>query len=297
MSITDITKITHETVKQNAIEVESTVQDIRTAENIAIEINTIKKQTQKVMLSASIEIGRRLSEAKSLVPHGSWGDWLEQNVNYSERTAQNLIKIYDQYSDKGMDALFGNDLDAFAEISYTQAVALLALPTVDERKEFVETHDMETMSTRELQEAIKAQKAAEEKAEQLKEELNAEKEKSRKLKDEAAVQNGNLRETQKRLQEKTEEAEQLRQDLDEASMPAVDPAKEEELKNLRLENEKLKKVAGEDADMKNFQVQLSIIQESFNKILALVASMEDEVKREKYKGAAKKLLQRLDELV
>ena len=297
MSITDITKITHETVKQNAIEVESTVQDIRTAENIAIEINTIKKQTQKVMLSASIEIGRRLSEAKSLVPHGSWGDWLEQNVNYSERTAQNLIKIYDQYSDKGMDALFGNDLDAFAELSYTQAVALLALPTVDERKEFVETHDMETMSTRELQEAIKAQKAAEDEAANLKEKLKAEKEKSRKLQDEAAIQNGNLRETQKRLQEKTEEAEQLQRDLDEASMPAVDPEKEEELKNLRIENEKLKKAAGEDADMKQFRVQLGIIQESFNKILTLVASMEDEVKREKYKGAAKKLLKRLDELV
>lgn len=297
MSITDITKITHETVKQNAIEVESTVQDIRTAENIAIEINTIKKQTQKVMLSASIEIGRRLSEAKSLVPHGSWGDWLEQNVNYSERTAQNLIKIYDQYSDKGMDALFGNDLDAFAELSYTQAVALLALPTVDERKEFVETHDMETMSTRELQEAIKAQKAAEDEAAHLKEKLKAEKEKSRKLQDEADIQNGNLRETQKRLQEKTEEAEQLQRDLDEASMPAVDPAKEEELKNLRIENEKLKKAASEDADMKQFQVQLGLIQESFNKILTLIASMEDEAKREKYKGAAKKLLKRLDELV
>lgn len=297
MSITDISKITHETMEQNTIEVESTVQDIRTAENIAIEINTIKKQTQKVMLSASIEIGRRLSEAKSLVPHGSWGNWLEQNVHYSERTAQNLIKIYDQYSDKGMDALFGNDLDAFAELSYTQAVALLALPTVDERKEFVETHDMENMSTRELQEAIKAQKAAEDEAAHLKEKLKAEKEKSRKLKDEAAIQNGNLLETQKRLQEKTEEAEQLRQDLDEASMPAVDLAKEEELKKLRLENEKLKKAAGEDADMKTFQLQLSIIQESFNKILVLVASMEDEAKREKYKGAAKKLLKRLDELV
>ena len=279
------------------INAESTVQEIRTAENIAIEINTIKKQTQKVMLSASIEIGRRLAEAKSLVPHGAWGDWLEQNVNYSERTAQNLIKIYDQYSDKGMDALFGNDLDAFAELSYTQAVALLALPTVDERKEFVETHDMETMSTRELQEAIKAQKAAEDEAAQLKEKLKAEKEKARKLQDEAAIQNGNLRETQKRLQEKTEEAEQLQRDLDEASMPAVDPAKEEELKNLRLENEKLKKAAGEDADMKQFQVQLGIIQESFNKILTLVASMEDEAKRGKYKGAAKKLLKRLDELV
>lgn len=281
----------------NIIEAESTIQEVRTAEHIAVEINTIKKQTQKVMLSASIEIGRRLAEAKSLVPHGAWGDWLEQNVNYSERTAQNLIKIYDQYSDKGMDALFGNDLDAFAELSYTQAVALLALPTVDERKEFVETHDMENMSTRELQEAIKAQKAAEDEAAHLKEKLKAEKEKSRKLKDEAAIQNGNLLETQKRLQEKTEEAEQLRQDLDEASMPAVDLAKEEELKKLRLENEKLKKAAGEDADMKTFQLQLSIIQESFNKILALVASMEDEAKREKYKGAAKKLLKRLDELV
>lgn len=279
------------------INAESTVQEIRTAENIAIEINTIKKQTQKVMLSASIEIGRRLAEAKSLVPHGAWGDWLEQNVNYSERTAQNLIKIYDQYSDKGMDALFGNDLDAFAELSYTQAVALLALPTVDERKEFIETHDMETMSTRELQEAIKAQKAAEDEAAQLKEKLKAEKEKARKLQDEAAIQNGNLRETQKRLQEKTEEAEQLQRDLDEASMPAIDPAKEEELKNLRLENEKLKKAAGEDADMKQFQVQLGLIQESFNKILTLIASMEDEAKREKYKGAAKKLLKRLDELV
>ena len=142
------------------IDTEGTVQEVRTAESIAIEINTIKKQTQKVMLSASIEIGRRLVEAKSLVNHGDWGNWLEKNVAYSERTAQNLIKLYDQYSDKGMDALFDSDMDVFAELSYTQAVALLALPTVDERKEFVENHDMENMSTRELQEAIKAQKSA-----------------------------------------------------------------------------------------------------------------------------------------
>ncbi|WP_301859279.1 DUF3102 domain-containing protein [uncultured Megasphaera sp.] len=280
----------------NIINAESTVQEIRTAENIAVEINTIKKQTQKVMLSASIEIGQRLSEAKSLVPHGTWGDWLEQNVNYSERTAQNLIKIYDQYSDKGFDALFGNDLDAFAELSYTQAVALLALPTVDERKEFVETHDVGNMSTRELQEAIKAQKDAEDEAARLKEKLKAEKEKSRKLKDEAAIQNGNLLETQKRLQAMTEEAEQLRQDLDEASMPAVDP-EQEELKSLRLENEKLKKAADEDAGMKTFQVQLGIIQDAFNKILTLIASMEEEDKRETYKGASRKLLKRLEELI
>ena len=275
------------------IETEGTVQEVRTAESIAIEINTIKKQTQKVMLSASIEIGRRLVEAKSLVNHGDWGNWLEKNVAYSERTAQNLIKLYDQYSDKGMDALFDSDMDVFSELSYTQAVAL---PTVDERKEFVETHDMENMSTRELQEAIKAQKAAENEAKDLKQQLKEEKEKSRKIQDEAALQNGNLRETEKRLQEKTEEAEQLQRDLEVASMPAIDPEKEAELRRLREENEKLKKNAGEDADMKKFQIQLGIIQEAFNKILTLIAGMDEDEKREKYQGAARKLLKRLEEL-
>ena len=278
------------------IDTEGTVQEVRTAESIAIEINTIKKQTQKVMLSASIEIGRRLVEAKSLVNHGDWGNWLEKNVAYSERTAQNLIKLYDQYSDKGMDALFDSDMDVFAELSYTQAVALLALPTVDERKEFVEIHDMENMSTRELQEAIKAQKAAEDEAKDLKQQLKEEKEKSRKIQDEAALQNGNLRETEKRLQEKTEEAEQLQRDLEVASMPAIDPEKEAELRRLREENEKLKKTAGDDADMKKFQVQLGIIQEAFNKILSLIAGMDEDEKREKFQGAARKLLKRLEEL-
>ncbi|WP_302360322.1 DUF3102 domain-containing protein [uncultured Megasphaera sp.] len=279
------------------INAESTVQEIRTPENIAVEINTIKKQTQKVMLSASIEIGRRLVEAKSLVPHGSWRDWLEQNVDYSERTAQNLIKLYDQYSDKGMDALFDNNLDVFSDLSYTQAVALLSLPTIDERKEFLEAHDVGSMSTRELQEAIKAQKAAEDEAASLKEELHAEKEKSRKIQNEATLQNGNLRETERKLQEKIEEAEQLQRDLEEATVPAFDPVKENEMQRLREENEKLKKAAGEDADMRHFQGQLAVMQEAFNRILALMAAMEEEDKREKYRRAARKLLTRLEDLI
>jgi hypothetical protein len=34
---------------------------------IAAEINTIKHKTGKILLAAAIEIGRRLTEAKSLV--------------------------------------------------------------------------------------------------------------------------------------------------------------------------------------------------------------------------------------
>ena len=49
------------------INVESTAIGVRTADTIATEINTIKRQTQKIMLASSIEIGKRLTEAKDMI--------------------------------------------------------------------------------------------------------------------------------------------------------------------------------------------------------------------------------------
>lgn len=46
------------------INVESPAIDVRTADTIATEINTIKRQTQKIMLASSIEIGKRLTESQ-----------------------------------------------------------------------------------------------------------------------------------------------------------------------------------------------------------------------------------------
>lgn len=123
--------------------------DITTTRDVSLiaqEINRIKEDTRKTMIRASIEIGRRLHEAKSMVPYGEWGRWLETNVDYSESTAQNLMRIADEYGRKESQAL--------ADISYTQAVALLRLPA-EEREQFVQEHDMETMSTREMIEEIK----------------------------------------------------------------------------------------------------------------------------------------------
>lgn len=122
---------------------------------IASEINSIKEQTQKIFLLSSIEIGKRLVEAKQLVPHGEWGKWLEDSVNYSQRTAINLMKIYEEYGQDQL-ALEGeiHKSQAIAKLSYTQAVALLSIPA-DEREEFIQEHDVEDMSTRELQKVIK----------------------------------------------------------------------------------------------------------------------------------------------
>ncbi|WP_019850111.1 DUF3102 domain-containing protein, partial [Desulfitobacterium sp. PCE1] len=69
----------------------------RTPLLIAAEINTIKHQVSKVLLFSAIEIGCRLAEAKSLIPYGEWGKWLEESVSYSQRTANNLIRLFEEY--------------------------------------------------------------------------------------------------------------------------------------------------------------------------------------------------------
>ncbi|MBM6385657.1 MAG: DUF3102 domain-containing protein [Paenibacillus sp.] len=134
---------------------------IRTIETIAIEINSIKDQTKKIMLHGSIEIGRRLTEAKEMMPHGDWMNWLADSVDYSQSTANNLMKLFKEYGSDQL-TLFGDNADsqALGSLSYTQAVALLGIPA-EEREAFVQENDVDSMSTRELQEAVKARKDAE----------------------------------------------------------------------------------------------------------------------------------------
>jgi chromosome segregation ATPase len=139
---------------------ESIVQ-ARDASIIAAEIETIKTQTKRMILSASVEIGRKLLEAKELVPHGSWTQWLKEKVNYSQSTANNLMRIAKEYGDEQVDLFSGESkCQTFANLSYSQAVALFALPA-DEREEFVQKNKVEDMSAREIQEAIKAKEQAE----------------------------------------------------------------------------------------------------------------------------------------
>lgn len=135
----------------------------RTPAVIAGEINYIKRQAQQTLLAASVEIGRKLNEAKALVPHGMWEEWLTENVDYSQSTANNLMRIATEYGDEQVSLFSGkSNSETFAALTYSQAVALFALP-MDQREEFVENHDMGDLSTRELKEEIAALKAKEEK--------------------------------------------------------------------------------------------------------------------------------------
>ena len=127
----------------------------RDAGVIAAEINYIKKKVQETVIYASIEIGEKLCEAKSMVAQGEWGKWLEENVEYSQSTAENLMRLYKEYGGN-QESLFDTwtKSQTFGKLSYTQHLALLSMPFAD-RQQFAEENNVADMSTRELQQAIR----------------------------------------------------------------------------------------------------------------------------------------------
>ncbi len=122
----------------------------RTPEVIAAEIRTLTA----TMLSNVIEIGRRMAEAKAILPHGEFGPWLEKNTAYSQRTANNFMKLYDAYGDQ-QASLFGanSNSQTFANLPYSKALALLSVPE-NEREAFAEEVRADEISLRELKDQI-----------------------------------------------------------------------------------------------------------------------------------------------
>lgn len=106
-------------------------------------------------MRSTFEIGRLLIEAKSLVPTGEWMDYLQNELGFKQSTANNFMRIYKEYNVDGQLP----ESQTFGILSPTKALALLALPA-EERAEFAQTHDVESMSVRQLNVAIKERDAA-----------------------------------------------------------------------------------------------------------------------------------------
>ena len=145
------------------------LQQTRSLEVIGAEIRALTSS----MLGNIIEIGRRMVEAKELLPHGEFGPWIKENTGYSHSTANNFMRLFEEYGAR-QQSLFGAEVEnsqTFGKLSYTKALALLALPSEEEREAFVETHDVEAMSTRELQQALRERDEARKTAEAMRQEL------------------------------------------------------------------------------------------------------------------------------
>lgn len=139
----------------------------RPIEVITQEINFYKLQAG----NAIIEIGKRLHEAKLTLPHGAWGAWLQNEVEFSERTAQNFMRIAKEYRNPQLIADMGN--------SATKALLLLSLPA-EEREEFVgEAHEIDgeektvaDMTTKEMERLLKELEAERAEKEKLQSQLD-----------------------------------------------------------------------------------------------------------------------------
>lgn len=136
-------------------------RDIR---EITAEIRTIQDSVRRTALSGAIEIGRRLTEAKELLQHGEWGDWLKREFEFSQSTASRLMQLFREYgADQG--SLFGAETKyaTLQNISVSNALRLIAIPD-EEREEFAAEHDIEHKSAREVEELIRQKKEADARA-------------------------------------------------------------------------------------------------------------------------------------
>ena len=307
----------------------ATVQDAeivmeRTPEIVAAEIRQIRDDTLKDYLNSCIEIGKRLCEAKEMVAHGEWAGWLKTAVSFSQRTANNLMKIYEKYG-AAQGELWGASAisQTFANLTYSQAVALLAVPD-EEREEFVEKNDVANMSTRELQEAIKARDEALAQLEKQDKEMDDaikswETERDKILKENKKItkdldfankklkmaQDGHskmMESAKKEKEDQQAEIERLKAELAKAEeRPDVTLADAAEIARLKEQLAKAEQLGAErlaaDEETARFKILYQTVQNNFSDLMDAMAGIRDEAAKGKRKAAVRALLDRFAEVL
>lgn len=250
----------------------SNIITARDIEMVTSDIRYAQRQGARQLLSNLIEIGRLLVEAKAMVPYGEWGKYLQEELDYRQSTANNLMKLYQEYGDN-QESFFGSlqNSQAFGNLSYTKALALIVLPAED-RAEFVENNDVEGMSTRELEKAIKERNEA------------------------LQARDENLREYQ-RLQE---ENERITASMVEAAdkLDALQAAEQKAQAEAKAAQEKITDLQGKLAKAKegekNAKAALKAAKEKPEIPEAMMESLRAEVAAEAAKKATEDLQKQLD---
>ena len=125
----------------------------RSADSIAMEIKVIVRQAHRVVCSAAIEIGERLIEAKKLVPHGEWEEYVSVRCGFKPRTAQAYMQI----------AASREKAQTFADLEFSKVLLLLAMPE-GQAEALTAEHDPQSMTVRDLKRQIAEYKDRLEKA-------------------------------------------------------------------------------------------------------------------------------------
>ena len=180
-----------ETRKDMQVRTGQAVDVPRSPETLGSEIRYLSAQAKSMTVWFGVEIGKRLAEAKEMVGHGGWLDFLKNETEFSSSSAGRFMQIAREYGGKS------SNFPTLGNLSVSNALRLLAVPE-EEREEFAQAVNAEHISSRELEQAIrerdearKALEAAESAAMQLTERTEKQAEQIRELENrpvEVAVQ-------------------------------------------------------------------------------------------------------------
>lgn len=252
----------------------------RSIEIITSEIKDIRRQAQAMALIYAVEIGRRLEEAKLMLPHGKWGDWLEKEVEFSQSTAENYMRLFDEYG-AAQISIFGASVNSqsLASLPYSKALQLLAVPK-EEREKFAKEVKAEDLSVKELQSAIKERDEARAKEQKALENAKREKDRADGLQRDmdAAKKEAYEEALNKAKAENKKQIEKAQADLASEKMKATaaENEKNEALELLRIAEGKLKTASVEVTAFKTLFDQMQMLGGKLKGMVAEVAKTDKE---------------------
>ncbi|NLD19155.1 MAG: DUF3102 domain-containing protein [Clostridiales bacterium] len=228
------------TENENYVEAVNSVKEQEIVSSIRLEMEV----AQRMLIQTAINIGRQLTEAKEFIKHGEWENWLKERVNFSQRTANNFMKVYKEY---GNDKI--NNSDVITSLNYSQAVELLAVPS-DDREEFAKEVNAKDMTIKELRENIKAIKEEKDSADSQLKKIEAEKES---LVKENSNKQKDLDSLSERVSQLRKEKQEATQNQDKALEEKIAKAIEKEQKKITTLEEEKKSLAEKITALQNSQ--------------------------------------------
>lgn len=264
------------------------------AELDVLEQDTRRKET--ALIENYIEVGRRLEEVKAQLPYGEWGSWLESR-GYPQAKAVKLMKVFRAYG-KEQQSLFGGEAksQAFANLGFHKLVQLLAIEGEEDREQFVAEHDVEHMSTRELERALREREEALEAAAAAKEEvqgLRREADQAQKAQEEAAARAQRLQDALSKANAAAQEAEaehaKMLQELEElrnrpvqADTEAVEAARKAAIEEMTGKVDKAKEAKKKAEDKrKEAETALAAAQKELSELKAQGPQVRELTQEEK----------------
>lgn len=212
----------------------TSIQD-RETEQLTIEVNTIYQQMEaigNIGLQLAAEAGERLIEIKGRLAHGEFESWCKDNLTFSKRKAENMMRWSQKCKDE--NSIFSKT-QTFTDLGISKVWALLAAP--EDVAEEVIKEGASDMSVRELQEEISRLKLEKEKVEGL---ARATEEEQANLEEEIEILKRQLEEARRESERKAEEENSQSTPEAEEEIEKLKKKLETAEANLQKTKEKLK---------------------------------------------------------